>query len=50
MTHHAENVFTTVVAEQQAMEYLPQWLGNADTSDETITLLDIQQQRENAPN
>jgi len=23
MTHHAENVFTTVVAEQQAMEYLP---------------------------
>ena len=45
MTHHAENVFTTVVAEQQAMEYRPQWLRDADASDETITLLDIQQRK-----
>ena len=45
MTHHAENVFTTVVAQQQAMEYLPQWLRNADASDETITLLDTQQRK-----
>ena len=43
MTAHAKGVFSSDVAEQQAREFLPGWLRDADPHDEKVTLLDEQQ-------
>jgi len=43
MAKHADRVFSSDTAEQQAREYLPEWFRNADLSDESVTLLDKHQ-------
>jgi len=43
MTEHAQRVFSSNIAEQQAREFLPTWLSNADATDDSVTLLDEQQ-------
>ena len=43
MTRHADAVFSSNTAEQQAREYLPQWFRGADLTDESTTLLDRHQ-------
>jgi hypothetical protein len=40
MRKHAEGVYSSNTAEQQAREYLPDWFANADLEDESVTLLD----------
>ena len=37
--HHAEACWSTDEAEQQAREFLPRWLREADLDDESVTLL-----------
>lgn len=43
MQKHAEGVYSSNTAEQQAREYLPDWFSNADLEDESVTLLDKHQ-------
>jgi hypothetical protein len=42
ITRHAKNTSTSVLAEQQAKEYMPTWLALADDFDETVTILDAE--------
>lgn len=40
ITRHAEKTSTSVLADQQAKEFMPTWFAMADNEDETVTILD----------
>lgn len=40
ITRHAENTSVSILAQQQAKEYMPTWFAMADNEDETVTILD----------
>jgi hypothetical protein len=41
-SHHASATWTSSMPEQSAKQFLPRWLGDADESDESITIPDEQ--------
>ena len=45
ITRHAEKTSTSILADQQAKEYMPTWFAMADNDDETVTILDAQMKR-----
>ncbi len=42
ISHHAANTSTSVLANQQAKQFMPTWLEMADMKDEAVTILDKQ--------
>ena len=42
ITRHAENTSVSILAQQQAKEYMPTWFAMADNEDDTVTILDKQ--------